>query len=421
MANNNTMTTSGSTTASMGTSQYGLAKDDPFAKLLGAQGNQLSIARAVNSIITTYGQVASPANPQMSIATYIQDLLRKKGLSKGKTDLGIFSTEDASALIKATQTAVGSNINNIPISDWLVAILEGMPVSGGKTKDTTPQYNKQISTAVHYKDAGDAAFALTNAWFLNYGLAPSQDQIDVFKKKWNAEVDAQAAQSITDTETTFVIKKDAKGRIVYGKDGQPVYTTVNKTKTAKSGEDFTAEEQQKFMADYLVNAYPTEKWDVTTLGGQAKSLYDELALTAKSNYLDTPTLADMANDIRSALATNDTKISTEVMNQAKQRLRMVAAKSWQGIADDILAGADASQFISPVTTALTKAFEGQIDANDPLVKKIMNYKDKGGTVRMANADEINTMILEDPRYWKTSAAKSNMLGAGQALMKVIGR
>ena len=101
---------------------------------------------------------------------------------------------------------------------------------------------------------------------------------------------------------------------------------------------------------------------------------------------------------------------------------MAASKNWAGFSQDMLdSNSDASTFLNPIITNLSKTLGTTVDQNDPLIKKIINFKDKNGNVRVANAEEQNALLFEDGRIWNTSTYRNMGADLGQALQQKLGR
>ena len=428
-----TMGTSGSSSATLGTgwtnTKYGLAADDPLAKFIDAAGGYQQ-ATLFNQVYASLSSKPSP-NPNMNMFDYIQTALRRTGRSKGTTAIGIVDNEDVAALSKALQGAVAMNVpKSIGGVDYyrnvlgvLTAYLDSQPDTGGKTtKVPVPTYSKLISTALQYKDAGDAAQALNDAYFLAWGAFPSkQDTID-FQTKWNEERTSQMPKKTTTNVVTPTPKKDKNGKVMKDKNGNILYEYTTKTEEVTSGEDFTAKEQAQFLANYIVEHAPNQKWDMATLGGSAKSIYDDIANTYRNNFLDVPDISKLKDIIIPILSAADDKVQQEMVDQAKRNIRMAASKNWAGFGQEMLdSNADASTFLNPIIANLSKTLGTTVDENDPLIKKIINFKDKNGNVRVANAEEQNALLFDDGRIWNTSTYRNIGADLGQALQSKLGR
>lgn len=425
--------TSGSSSASLGTgwttTKYGLSADDPLAKFIDAPSAYLQ-ANLFNQV---YASLSSTASPQlgMNMFDYIQTLLRQTGRSKGTTAIGIVDNEDISALGKALQGAIAMNVPKTiggvnyyqNILGVLTSYLQSQPAAAGTaTKVPVPQYSKLISTALQYKDAGDAAQALNDAYFLAWGAFPSKQDIADFQTKWNTERTSQLPKVTTNKVITPVAKKDKSGKVMKDKNGNILYEYITTEQKITSGEDFTAEEQKQFLANYIVEHAPNQKWDMATLGGSAKSIYDDIANTYRNNFLDAPDISQLKDIIIPILSAGSDAIQKELADQAKRNIRMAASKNWAGFAQEMLdSNADASTFLNPIITNLSKTLGTTVDENDPLIKKIINFKDKNGNVRVANAEEQNALLFDDGRIWNTSTYRNIGADLGQALQSKLGR
>lgn len=371
---------------------------------------------------------------------YLQALLRATGFSKDKTPLGFVGPTEQAALEKVIALSVANNME--PVS--YLELLKKYGVGGGtaiKQPDTTTQYNKQVSTALKLKDKGDAQIAFTNAHFAAYGLNPSKDAIDAFGTAWNAEEKAQMPTTTSNMVTSYapiydktskpVIdpktkkqKIDSFGNPVFAKQktnksGVLQYQTINKTSTVTTGEGFTEEEQQQFLATYLTKNFPDVK-DVENLGGAAKTIYDDLVATSNKNFLDAPDFATLAPTIKEILGSSDAATQSELLKKYKEGIRKQTAAKYMGLADYLNAGDDADKYVTPLRQAFSNALETDVTMTDDLMKKALNFKGDDGKYRLPNDWEINQLVMNDSRRAYTSQARNESVNMFQSLMSKLG-
>lgn len=366
---------------------------------------------------------------------YLQAVIRKVGLSKAKTQLGVLDPQgkDQAGLTAALQSAIGMNL---PINDYL-SLLAGTGVGGTPVKqlDTTTKYNKQISTALQLKDADEAKKLFVDSYFKAYGMNPSTELAAAFGTAWNNEAKKQVASSTTEYVTTYdkvydktkpIIdpktkkpKLDANGNPMYAQksvNGVLQWKPVTKQSTVTSSEGFTAEEQNNFLAEYLVENFPDAEFDMGTVGGAAKSIYDSIVALHKNNYSKVPSFSDVAGTIKSMLSTTDAAVSKEVLNQYSSKVRDNIATRFMSIADWVKAGNEAAEKINPLLQTASEFLESDITIDDDLSKKIFNFQGSDGTYRLPNEYELNELLKNDSRFAKTSMAKNESVNAFQTLM-----
>ena len=366
---------------------------------------------------------------------YLQAIIRKTGLSKAKTQLGVLDPQgkDQAGLTAALQGAIGMNL---PVNDYL-SLLAGTGTGGATVKqlDTSTKYSKQISTALQLKDADEAKKLFTDSYFKAYGMNPSAELSAAFGTAWNKEAKSQQSTSTTSYVTTYnkvydkskpIIdpktkkpKLDAKGNAMYAQksiNGVLQWEPVTKQSTITSGEGFTSEEQNQFLAEYLVENFPDAEFNMGTVGGAAKNLYDTIATLHKNNYSKVPSFTDVAGTIKSMLSTTDAAVSTEVLNQYSAKVRDNIATRFMSIADWVKAGNDASEKINPLLKTASEFLESDITVDDDLGKKIFNFQGSDGTYRLPNDYELNELLKNDSRFAKTSMAKNESVNMFQTLM-----
>lgn len=324
---------------------------------------------------------------------YIQALLRGTGYSKGNSQRGVLDTEDVSALKKVSGEALVNGVD-------FLSLLEQSYKNGNRGGQAT--FSKSISTAIRLKDAGDAQKALSDGYYMMFGQYPSQDLVNSFMNEYNAETKRQTAKTVTSTTSI----PGAKG-------------TTTTSSTTTGGEGFTEAEQSDFLANYLVKNFNFEKSD--TLGGQAKSVYDDLIGTYKNNYIPQPEFSSVVNVIKDVLSTGDSKIAQQKLDTAKASVRQIAAKQYAGAADLIASGMDLSNVTRVLAQKATTKFGRTVGEEDPLVKAALNYKDEKGNIRIANDLEFNQLMQSDKRYASSPDAIDQAVNIATSLRSKLGR
>ena len=312
--------TKSSNYASMGTPNTGVTytADNPWVQFISQTGDPTSKALAFQQIKSMLENQPAPAGSKYSnMLTYTQAQIRFVGASKDKTPIGMIGPGDATAFAKIAQSAVD---NGWSFNEYLNTWAKYATPPAAKVKDTSTTYNKQVSTALLLKDEGDARVAWNNAYFTAYGSYPPEASNATFKNAWNSQVKSQASTSSTQYVISYEPVLDKNGKQVLDKLGKPSYNAVTKSTTSSTGEGFTVPEQQQFLSDYLVKNHPSSTWDIKTLGGQAKTMYDDLISTISANYGATQDLSTLGPVIAQALGNADPKVSAEVIKKFKDCL-----------------------------------------------------------------------------------------------------
>lgn len=429
---------------------------NPYLKYLESSGDPVKSVDEFNRLYAGLVGTASSAGGKFNNSfEELQALLRANNYSKGKSAIGIVDADDRSGLAKAIQDSLSMGQTDV------IQFLNALSASGGrggtviKQPDTTKKFNIQVSRALQMKDWSDAKRTLTDAYMLSYTTAPTEDMITDFKKAWNAEVKAQTPSVTTKTVTEYAPiydkksgivydkkkpvltksgkpKKDSKGNPLYeqkiDKYGNPVfnkiavdasgrrrYTTINKPTTQTPGEGFTEEEQQAFIAEYIATNYPREDWNLETIGGAAKSIYDALAEVKRNNFETVPSFQEAASTITEIIGAGNSQTSSALIQKYIDNTRAKAAKRFMSLADDINAGNDAKPIIDEYLNKASSYLESTISIDDPFALKLFNFQDDKGNYRLPNDFEFNNMLMNDPRRGRTSAAKNEAVNAAQSL------
>jgi hypothetical protein len=363
----------------------------------------------------------SGPNGQGTQYEYLQTLLRSTGFVKDKTPLGVAGPGDAAGLDKIIGLAVANNTDPVTLLELFKR--SGVGGTGGvKQPDTTTKYNKAVSTALQFKDITDAKQAYNDAHFSAYGYFPQETTFKNFETAWNAEVKRQKATTTTSTKTTFRPIIDPKtGKQTVNKAGQLQYETINTGTTTTSGEGFTAEEQQSYLANYISQNFPDVSITGKELGGVAKTLYDAIADAHAKNFDTVPDLSAVAPVIKNAIGASNANQSAEMLTQYRNNIRDKMGTKYMSIAESLKAGKDAIDVLNPLMESLTSALETKIGITDPLMIKLANFKDEKGVYRLPNEFEINQAVISDSRYGSTSRAINEGVNAVQSLRSKLGR
>lgn len=398
---------------------------DPYVKYLEVSGDPLARTREFNKLYAGLVGTSPSAGTNFNNAFQeLQALLRAKGYSKGKSPLGVVEGADQSGLTKAIQDSL--SMGQTDVIQFLSAL--NTKPTGPKQVDTTTKFSTQISRALEYKDLGDATNALTDAFMLAYNIAPSNDLITDFQKKWNAELEAQTPSTKARNQVVMVPVYDSKtGKQKKDKNGKPKfkplvnaegvkqYEPVTTSETMRAGEGFTPEEQKQFMANYIAVNFPQKDWNMEKIGGAAKTIYDAMVQVSNNNFEKPPTFEEAAPAITKIIGTGNAQVATQLIEQYQSNIRNGVAKRFMSLAPDIAAGNDAKPIVDKLSNYLSDAFETYVGIDDPLMVRILNYKDDKGNYRLPNDFELSELTMNDIRNGKTSRAINQSVNLAQAL------
>ena len=372
----------------------------------------------------------------------MQALLRKAGLSKSTTPLGVgvVGLDESAAIEKIILASISSQL---PPLDFLKAYNSTVKAPAGPAQqDTTTRYTKQIQTALQFKDLGDARQYYNNAYFTAFGQWPAPDLDKKFQDSWNAQVKQQNQPTTTSGKTEFAPIYDAKskpvidpktnkqkvdkfGNKVFSKiktndQGVKQYKTVTTGTSTSQGEGFTGEEQTEFLADFLVANFPEEKWNVDDIGGSAKTIYDTIKAYHTGNYDAAPDFATVSPLIKNLLSNPDEKVQNEIYDQYISDIQAKSGNRFMAIKNSLKPGETANKNVAPVLQTLTAGLETNIDIKDPLAIQVLNFKDESGEYRLPNEFEMQNIIKNDKRYDSTSTAINTAVNMAQSLKNALG-
>lgn len=319
-------------------------------------------------------------DPGLNDLQYIQALVRKMGLSKGQSNLGEMSLEDAKAIQDVFRTAYYRG------QDWKT-VLENDYNSPYRTGEST--FSKDVSTALRLIDKTDAQNILTKAYYETYNKYPTQKQIEKFATKFNEEAKRQA-QVTTTTRS--------------GKD-------VTKSTSITANQGFTQEEQDQFLATFLKDNY---KITGEEQAGYVKNVISTIKNAYASNLLPEEDMDQIINFAANLVGTADDKMANQKLDAKLQSIRNVAAKLNPGVADILANGQDMSTVVDPIVKTINATLGTNFTKDDARLKQVINYND-GKTVRTMNASELQTFIEKLPEFQTSDVGRSKYLSIAEAV------
>ena len=359
-----------------------------FERISQSYADPTAFAFFSGSKILEWRNSPSPKSGFVNKLDYIQALLRQSGLSSDTTQRGVLGDKDMKAIQEVNRISLLNGVEFLPMLENLYT-----NKSAGEVK-----FNKNIATAIKLLDPTDAKSTLSNEYYRMFGEFPAQNQIDEFMNLWNAEATRQKTKTIT--------KSTTKG-------------DVTTTATTSMTEGFTEKEQQQFLADYMVKNFDVAASD--GLGGQVKSLYDQITETYKNNFLPEPDMPTVFGVIKKVISSADDQVATQTLSEYMAQQRRVASKQFLGIQNELLAGDDVMTYAKPLQEMLRKSFGRTVDVNDKLIIQALNYKDEKGNYRPMNEIELNNLVISDPRYATSPMAIKQATSLGESLTRELGR
>ena len=370
----------------------------------------------------------------------MQTLLRKSGLSKSTTPLGVgvVGLDESAAIERIILAAISSQL---PPLDFLKAYNSTIKPKEVKQPDTTTKYTKQIQTALQFKDLGDARQYYNNAYFTAFGQWPAPELDKKFQTAWNTQVKQQNQPTTTAGKTESAPIYDKKSKPVidpktkkqkidkFGNkefssiktiDGVKQYETVSKGTSTSAGEGFTPEEQKEFLADFLVENFPEASWNVDDIGGSAKTIYDTIKAYHTGNYDAAPDFATVSPLIKNLLSNPDEQVQNELYNQYISEIQEKSGGRFMAIKNSLKPGETANKYVAPVLQTLSAGLETNIGIKDDLAVQVLNFKDESGEYRLPNEFELQNIIKSDKRYDGTSAAINTAVNMAQSLKNALG-
>jgi len=348
---------------------------------------------------------------------YMQALLRSSGKSKGTGPLGATDNKDISAFKTVLQNAY---LDGVTWDMWLTNDIKYGAKPEGKKSPFNPIYSKDISTALKLIDSTDAENILSDTYFKAFSQYPSVDLISKFKTSYAKEATRQKATLTSESTTTFAPVLNSKGKPTYNKDGSPKMKGTTTSSQKSTGQGFTEEEQQDFLAQYIVDNSPKGAFDAATIGGAAKTYYDLLSQSHSLNYEDAPNIATLTPIIKTLLAATDQGVIDETVKKYQTDVRTRVGTKFMGVSEYVKSGGDARTIIDPLLKSLSANLESDINQNDKLAIKLLNFQGSDGKFRLPNQYEIDQAVMADSRYGATSKAKNEAVNLFQSLKGALG-
>ena len=360
---------------------------------------------------------SSTLRPGMTDFEYMQALLRSSGKSKGTGPLGSTDNKDISAFKTVLQNAY---LDGVTWDMWLTNDIKyGAKPEGPKKPSYNPIYSKDISTALKLIDSTDAENILSDAYFKTFSQYPTANLISGFKTAYSKEAKIQKATVTSDSTVTYAPVLNSKGKATFNKDGTPKMKATTKSSQSTSGQGFTEDEQKDFLAQYIVDNSPEGAFDAATIGGAAKTYYDMLSQSHSLNYEDAPNVQTLAPVIKSLLSATDEGVSNEIIKKYQTDVRTRVGTKFMGVSEYVKTGGDAKTIIDPLLKSLSANLEADINQNDKLAIKLLNFQGADGKFRLPNQYEIDQAIKSDSRYGATSTAKNEAVNLFQSLKGVL--
>ena len=323
---------------------------------------------------------------------YLQALLRSSGGSKGTSALGAFDLDDSKAFRDAI---VNARINGVEYFTWLEDLNKnGLGSGGPKTR-----FSKDASTAINLIDMSDATTAFTKGYYTAFGKTATNDQIVTFMNKFNAKAKQEAA-TVTTTGTTTTSKSGSTG----------------KSTTTRSGLGFTEQEQTNYLAKYL--GYYTEI--TPEVAGASKVILDEIRNTYKNNGLQEPAFESMAKIVKDVISTGDPTMAKQKIEEAKTKIRTLAAKLNPGVADLLNSGEDMSTIAQQYIKLSESVTRKRYTQDSPLIKQMLNFKDDKGAYRSATNFEALSILRGSEDFMSSPDAFSTFSDIGDVLTSKLG-
>lgn len=344
---------------------------------------------------------------------FMQSALRISGKSKGTGPLGSVDIKDYAAFRVLLKE---SYIQGTPWDEKITDDIKyGAKPEGPKKPSYNPIYSKNISTALKLIDSTDAENILSDTYFKTFGQYPTPNLISKFKTAYSTEAKRQKETLTSEATVTYVPVLNSKGKASYNKDGTPKMKAVTKTNQTTSGQGFTEDEQKDFLSEYIVNTSPAGAFDAATIGGAAKSYYDMLAQSHSMNYEDAPNVETLAPVIKSLLKATDQGVIDEITKKYQTDIRTRVGTKFMGTSEFVKSGGDAKTIIDPLLKSLSSSLETDINQNDKLAIKLLNFQGADGKFRLPNQYEIDQAVKSDSRFGRTSTAKNEVVNLFQNL------
>lgn len=326
-------------------------------------------------------------DPNKSNFEWLVEAVRKKGWSKGTGPTTLVSADDYAGIAKAFK---GGYLNGTDYIDYMKKEL-----STGGSGTGAPTFSKDITTALQLLDASDSASKLNEAYFKAFNKMPSQNLIKSFMNKFNAEAKAQLATTTTTTTTA----------------GSGTTKSSSKRGSVVSGEGFTAEEQNQFLAQFLKDNF---KITGQEQAGQAITIINALKKVHEDNLLPQPSMEELSAIAADVVGTADVDMAKQKIDSYAQGVRKTAAKFYPSMADSLAEGQDIRTYIGPAVQAVNAYLDTNWDLTEPRIKEIINQSDGKGGFRSMNATELENWALKQAEAQTSSYGRNKAMELAQA-------
>lgn len=331
----------------------------------------------------------------------LQGLLRRAGLSKGKSTAGsgIWTEEDTKGFKKVLEEAFSSGVT-------YDTVLANYISEGPQTPKPSTSFSKTISQSINLLDKGDAKRALSKAYFQTYNRFPTQKMFDDFEKKWNAEATRQAGKTTSiGTSTTT--------------PGDGTSSTVGTSTNVTVGRGFTTEEQQDFLAKYLQNNFKVDKME--NLGGIAKDYYDTIVQSYSNNLMAPPEFPVLMKQVKDLIGIGDEEVRKQTVDNLNAKVRRQAKTMYQGYAEQLDAGDDLIEYAASYAQLASQELGRAVKPSEDLIKNILSFRDAKGVTRPASSSDALAIIRSSSEWDSSEGGRSYWTQVANSIRQGMGR
>ncbi len=133
-----------------------------------------------------------------------------------------------------------------------------------------------------------------------------------------------------------------------------------------------------------------------------------------------PEFNTLANKALALIGTGDPEILKQKLAEEKQRIRNQAAKLNPGMADILARGEDLKDYADQYMKIASAITRKTYDMNNPLIKKMMNYKDEKGNYRAASDIEAYEIMRGSSDWDSSPDAFNSFSGIGDIIERKLG-
>jgi len=120
------------------------------------------------------------------------------------------------------------------------------------------------------------------------------------------------------------------------------------------------------------------------------------------------------------LAATDQGVIDETVKKYQTDVRTRVGTKFMGVSEYVKSGGDARTIIDPLLKSLSANLESDINQNDKLAIKLLNFQGADGKFRLPNQYEIDQAVMADSRFGATSKAKNEAVNLFQSLKGALG-